>query len=370
MPGNTPPKILIVDDDDALRAAMALMLERVGMKVCRTASGKEALEEAKNLQPDLVLLDLNLPDENGFDVCEKLRELYPQDFLPILILTGDDTYFDKRARGFKAGAYDFLFKPIGSEELLARVNSFLQMRRLYITVERQKKQLAAINQVQESTINKQKLQMDMLRRFFSPQVSELMLSVGGQEILTNHRREITVVFFDLRGFTAFAEAVSPMIMIDVLSEYYRVVCRLALAYDGTISSLAGDGIMVFFNDPVLIERHTEAAVRFALEVRRQLQLCEEGWRIKGYNLGFAAGMARGESTIGAVGFDQFVHYTAISSSVNLASRLCSEADVGQILSTMPCLREVENSVKLDSLGTRNLRGINVPLKVFNILEIS
>jgi class 3 adenylate cyclase/AmiR/NasT family two-component response regulator len=359
--------ILVAEDDAAFRGAICGILRSRGFTVTEASSGEEALALVSQNLPDLIILDLHFSGIDGFNVCRILRDTYAAKFLPIIVLSGDGAVPEHRVRGLEAGAYDFLAKPVRTKELLAKVDSFLKMKRLHETVENQREKLLTISHVQESLIHDQQEQMKLLRRFFSPQVADAVVRSRDLGVVNHHKRELTVCFIDLRGFTAFAESTDPDAVIDVLNEYYRVVCGLALAHNGTISSLAGDGIMAFFNDPVPVPNHTECALNFLLGVRTELEKCLGAWREKGYSLGFGAGLASGSCIVGAVGFEQFVHYTAISTTVNLAARLCQRAQVGQMLATLRGLRDVEGRVKLEPAGVCRLKGISVEVSVMNVL---
>jgi adenylate cyclase len=345
-------KILVVDDSAEFRAVLCQTLEGAGYVATQAASAEEALRAIETNFPDLVLLDVNFPGMSGYQFCETVRLRFPDAFLPIILLSGDGQLSAERIKGLESGAYEFLSKPIGSQELLARVASFLKVQELHRTAERQRGQLAA--------------QMALLKRFFSPQVSDSILTGSGASVLNHHKRDVTICFVDLRGFTSFAEVAEPEVVIEVISQYYSIVCALALNHGGTISSLAGDGIMLIFNDPVELPNHTEAAVNFAFAVRRELTHRANSWNELGYKLGFGAGIARGESIMGAIGFEQFVHYTAISSSVNLAARLCQSAEVGQVLSTLRALRAVEGRVITELVATLSLKGIEKPVNAVQL----
>jgi len=361
-------RILLVGGDDALRESVGVMLRDEGYALSQVVSGDEALDFISRDVPDLVIIDLHFCGIDGFDVCRLIRDRFPAAFLPIIVLSGDALFSEDRVRELEGGAYDYLYKPVVGKELRMKVASFLKMRNLYAAVESQRVRLTALSERQENIIRDEQTKVSSLRRFFSPQVADVILAAPNLDVVSPHKQDVTVCFVDLRGFTAFAEVTNPDLVIKIILEYYKIVCSIALSYGGTISSLAGDGIMVFFNDPVPVNLHTEAAVNFLFEVRGELNERAQSWQEMGYALGFGAGMARGESIVGAIGFDRFIQYTAISTTVNLAARLSKEAKVGQVLATLRGLREVEGRIEMEPAGMMALKGIHMPVNAMNILR--
>ncbi|HXH81697.1 MAG TPA: adenylate/guanylate cyclase domain-containing protein [Candidatus Tectomicrobia bacterium] len=207
-----------------------------------------------------------------------------------------------------------------------------------------------------------------LKRFFSPQLAEV-LSAGEEAALRSHRREVTVVFCDLRGFTAFADAADPEDVMRLLREYHAAVGPLVFEAEGTLERFTGDGLMVFFNDPVPCPDHAARAVRMAVAMRDAVQPLLEGWRRRGYGLGFGAGIARGHATVGPIGFEGRFDYAAIGGVTNLAARLCQEADDGQILIAQSVHAEVEGLVESVLLGEVVLKGFAKPIKAYNVVRL-
>ena len=219
-------------------------------------------------------------------------------------------------------------------ELLARVRSLLRIKALYDEGQRQKAELAAWNHTLEQRVAEGAAQLERagrLKRFFSPQLAELILAGGADDPLKSHRREITVVFLDLRGFTAFTETADPEEVMGVLGEYHAAMGRLILAHEGTLERFTGDGIMVFFNDPVPIADPAARAARMALAMQSDVALLAAGWKKRGYDLMMGVGIAQGFATIGGIGFEGRIDYGAIGTVTNLAARLCGEAAGGEVL---------------------------------------
>ncbi len=224
-------------------------------------------------------------------------------------------------------------------------------------------------------INKVSQQMDLiermsrLRRYLSPQIAETILQSGDADLFKSHRREITVVFLDLRGFTAFSDAVEPEEALELLRTYHAEMGKLIFKFDGTLERFAGDGIMVFFNDPIPYDDHAERAARMALEMRDRAKELRVGWLKKGYDLDLGLGLAAGYAALGNIGFAGRLDYGAIGSVTNLASRLCGEAKGGQILTNQKTLSKIEHLVEAEPIEELHLKGFARPVSAFNIMNL-
>jgi len=207
-----------------------------------------------------------------------------------------------------------------------------------------------------------------LKRFLAPQLAELIVSQGDEKILESHRREIVVVFCDLRGYTAFTETAEPEEVLDFLREYHGALGPLVAEYEGTLDQFSGDGIMVFFNDPVPCPNPAERAVKMAMAMRGEAGKLIATWRRDGCELGFGAGIAQGYATLGQIGFSERSGYTAIGAVCNLAARLCAEAKDGQILISSRVARAVEAVARLEDLGNLELKGLRRPVATFNVMQ--
>ena len=208
-------------------------------------------------------------------------------------------------------------------------------------------------------------QLSRLKRFFSPQLAELILVGGTEDPLKTHRREVTVVFLDLRGFTMFAEQVEPEEVMGVLRDYHAEMGRLILDHEGTLERFTGDGMMIFFNDPVSVPNPAERALRMALAMRERVQELSKKWRKRGYDLALGIGIAQGYATIGAIGFEGRWDYGAIGTVTNLAARLCGEAKGEQILVSLRVAGEVEDLIETEEVGPLTLKGFHKPVPAFN-----
>jgi class 3 adenylate cyclase len=212
-------------------------------------------------------------------------------------------------------------------------------------------------------------QLSRLKRFFSPQLAELIIRGGVDDPLKTHRREVTVAFLDLRGFTAFAETAEPEEVMGVLREYHAEMGKLILEHEGTLERFTGDGMMIFFNDPTPVPNPAERAVRMAVAMRDRVSDLSARWRRSGYDLGLGIGIAKGFATIGAIGFEGRWDYGAIGTVTNLAARLCGEAKAGQILISPRLLGEVEDILEAEEVGMLTLKGLTRPVPALNVVRL-
>jgi len=357
-------RILVVDDTPVNLKLLGDLLSAKGYTIATAASGPEALEKIDRDPPDLVLLDVMMPGMSGYEVCKKLRENPATAILPVVMVTALDPS-QERVKGIDAGADDFLTKPINQPELLARVRSLLRVKSLW-------DQLGDLNRTLESRVAEQVGQLERLgklKRFFSPQLAEAIVNGGADDPLKSHRREVTVVFIDLRGFTAFAETAEPEEVMSVLREYHAAMGELILTHEGTLERFTGDGMMIFFNDPVPVPNPQERAVRMALAMRARVDDLMRGWRKRGYELDFGVGIAEGYATIGAIGFEGRWDYGAIGTVTNLAARLCGEAKPGQILISRKLHGRVDDLVAAEAVGELALKGFSRPVSAYNLTAL-
>ena len=364
-------RILVVDDAPANVKLLEDLLGFQGYEVEAATNGEEALAAIRERAPDLVLLDILMPGMSGYDVCRAIRADPGLAMLPVVMVTALEDR-EERVKGIESGADDFLSKPVNPPELLARVRSLLRIRHLYDTVQRQAEQLAAWNRTLEARVAEQVRHVEKLgrlKRFFSPQLAELILAGGADDPLESHRRDITVVFLDLRGFTAFAESAEPEEVMVALSEFHRAMGRRILEYQGTLERFTGDGLMVFFNDPLPLHQPARRAVEMAFVMQEDVLKLSAEWKKKGYSLGLGIGIAQGYATVGAIGFEGRIDYGAIGTVTNLANRLCDLSDPGHILVSQRVFAEVEESVFAEDLGEVRLHGFKRPVRAFRLLDL-
>ena len=365
-----PGTILVVDDlPQNVRLLEAVLVPR-GYTVVAATSGREALERVASDPPDLILLDIVMPEMDGYEVCRTLRADPATSFLPIVMITASGE--QEKVVAIESGADDFIAKPFDHAELLARVGSLLRIKRYHDTIERQAAELAAWNRQLEQRVQEQVDALDRmgrLRRFLSPQLAEMIISSGDESFLKSHRREITVVFCDLRGFTAFAETVEPEDLMLVLNQYHAALGDLVHRFEGTLERFAGDGLMVIFNDPLPCPDGPRRAVRMAVAMRGRVTQLVEEWSRQGHELDFGVGIAQGHATLGQIGFEGRSDYTAIGSVTNLAARLCGAAAPRQILISQRVYTAAEDIVVADSVGELALRGFSRPARAYNVVGL-
>ena len=361
-------KVLVVDDQPANVKLLEQLLTMSGYRVATASSGPEALAKLPAENPDIVLLDVVMPQMSGYEVCRAIRANPGTELLPIVMVTALDPA-EERLKGIESGADDFLSKPINQAELLARVKSLLRIRELHRQVQAQARQLAEWNARLEDRVAEQVGQLDRLarlRRFLSPKVADLIVAGEMDDPLKTRRREVTIMFIDLRGFTSFSETAAPEDVLGVLREYHAEVGRLVSRHEGTIEHFAGDGVMLIFNDPAPLPDPALSAVTMALELRESVERLAQGWRKMGYQLTCGTGIAQGFATIGTIGFEGRQDYGVIGAVNNLAARLCGEAAGGQILISQRVFGRVEDKVEAESVGELSLKGMHAPVPAYQV----
>ena len=364
------PLVLAVDDLPANVRLLDAVLSPRGYRVLGAGSGPEALALVAEHRPDLVLLDIVMPEMDGYEVCRRLRQDPATAFLPVVMITASGD--QERLLAIEAGADDFVAKPFDQAELVARVRSLLRIKRYHDTIEGQAAELAEWNRTLSQRVQEQVEQLERmgrLRRFLSPQLADLVVSSGDESFLDSHRRDITVVFCDLRAFTAFAETSEPEEVMGVLDDYYQALGDLVTRFEGTLERFTGDGLMVFFNDPLPCEDAPLRAVRMAVAMRNRVEGLAKDWTRHGYDLALGVGVAQGYATLGRVGFEGRSDYTAIGNCTNLAARLCAEARPWQILLSPRVHAAVEEFVTSEPVGELTLRGFSRPVATFNVVGL-
>jgi adenylate cyclase len=373
-----PPRILIVDDHETNRDILAKRLATQGYDLCQATDGEEALDAAKTLLPDLILLDVMMPKLNGIEVCRCLKGDAALPFMSIILVTAKSDTKDVVV-GLDAGADEYLAKPVDHVALLARVRSTLRLKALHDRVRaqaadlaKQAADLANWNQTLEQRVAEQVSEIERigrLKRFLPPQIAKLVVSSGDERMLESHRRQVTVLFCDLRGFTAFSEISEPEEVMLVLREYHTALGVLVDKFEGTVERFVGDGLLVIFNDPLPCPDPSMRAVQMAVEMREEVAKLAVKWNRSGHEIGFGIGIAHGYATLGAVGYERQFQYSVTGKVANLASRLCDEAKNGQILIDANVFNAVETRADAEFTEELILKGFSRPVKAFNVRNV-
>jgi adenylate cyclase len=356
-------RILVVDDQRANAEMLAEALRGRGYEVSTAGNGAAALEHIARARPDMVISDILMPDVNGYDLCRRLRAQPPTALLPVILVTSLDAHAE-RVKGLEAGADDFLSKPVNWEELFARVRSLLRVKSL-------QDELKELNQKLEQRVVEQVAQLHRLgrlKRFFSKPVAEAIIA-GGEELLEPHRREITAVFLDLRGFTAFTDRADPDQVVELLRAYHATLGRTVSEFSGTLEHFAGDGVMIFFNDPLPVDRPAERSVRMALALQLAFTPIAEAWAKLGHEVGLGIGIAQGTATLGVIGFEERWEYAAIGNVPNLAARLCGAAHAGEIIVDLQVEQDIAPIAETETIGPLSLRGFLQPVPAFRLKSV-
>jgi adenylate cyclase len=364
------PSILVVDDQPPNLRLLDAILQPRGYRTLIATSGQEALEVLRRDEVDLVLLDILMPGMDGYEVCRRIREHPDTEFLPVVMITASDTA--EKVRATEAGADDFVTKPFDHGELLARVGSLVRIKHYHDTIQRQAGELAAWNRELQARVDAQLAELERatrLRRFLPPQMAELVLDSGDESFLESHRREVVVVFCDLRQYTRFSESSEPEEVMRVLNEYHAALGELVFRYGGTLERFTGDGLMVIFNDPLPTPEPNVQAIKMAVAMRTRMRELAASWGRQGHDLGFGVGISQGFATLGRIGFEGRYEYGAIGSVVNLSARLCAAATSWQILVTQRVLTGAGDCVVSDHVGDLELRGFSRPVRTFDIRDL-
>ena len=365
-----PHKILVVDDvPENVRLLEAVLVPR-GYEVVTATDGRTALDLVETEEPDLILLDVMMPDLDGYAVCSSLRANDDTAVLPVIMVTS--SIGQEKTKAIEAGADDFIPKPFNHDELLTRVRSLLRIKRYHDTIKAQAVELAELNRTLEQRVEAQVAELERLRRlrrFLSPQVADAIVTSGDERILRSHRRQVAMFFADLRGWTSFVDAVEPEELMRVLGEFHGAIGRLVKRFEATVGFLEGDGVQLFFNDPIEVPDAALRAVQTGCALRDEMAELRPLWSKRGYDLDFGVGIALGYATCGEVGFEGRSDYAAIGAVTNLAARLADEAVGGQILISQRLYAEVEGDVDAEPAGQFTLKGFHLPVASFNVVAL-
>lgn len=359
---DTPATVLVVDDDPLNRAMLSMSIGSIGHHVIEAGSGIEAIAVLGEQAIDVVLTDIEMPELDGYGLLTHRAGDDRLKAIPFIVISGVDE-MDSIIACIKLGAEDYLPKPFDPVLLHARLGACLDKKRM--TDELHEWNLHLAERVDEKVREVERL--NTLRRFVTPQLAEVLLS-GGDDILRSHRREITVLFCDLRGFTAFSETAEPEEVMGVLAEFHDAVGPMIFEHEGTIAQFTGDGMLVIFNDPIQLDDPAWSAVRLAVSMRDRTAELSDQWRRRGHDLTLGIGIAVGFATCGEIGFEGRTEYTAIGTVVNLSARVCDIAPGGQILVTNRVHAAVEDRVEARPLGGVEFKGLTRPVPIYEVVR--
>ena len=363
-------KILVVDDVPENVRLLEAVLGPRGYKVVTATDGRAALQLVETEEPDLILLDVMMPGLDGYAVCRSLRANDDTAVLPVIMVTS--SIGQEKTKAIEAGADDFIPKPFNHDELLTRVRSLLRIKRYHDTIKAQAVELAELNRTLEQRVQAQVDELERLRRlrrFLSPQLADAVVSSEDETILSSHRRQVAMLFADLRGWTSFADAVEPEELMRVLGEFHDVIGRLVKRFDATVGFLEGDGVQLFFNDPIEIPDAALRAVQLGCALREEMTALKSVWAKRGHELDVGIGIALGYATCGEVGFDGRSDYAAIGAVTNLAARLADEATGGQVLIAQRLYAEVDQDVDVVPVGEFTLKGFRLPVAAYDVVAV-
>lgn len=354
--------VLIVDDLPANIRLLEAILSTHDLASRSAGTGPQALDIITGpTPPDLVLLDIQMPGMNGYEVCRRIRENPSTALLPVIMITASGN--EEKVAALEAGADDFIPRPFDQSELLARVRSLLRIKSYHDTIAGQAAELAAWNRLLEDQITEQVEEvqrLQRLQRFLSSHVADAVISAGADALLEPHRGEVALIFCGLRGFTSLAAESEPEEVLAALQGYHRLVGETVSRHAATVGYFAGDGVMMFFNDPFPCPQPALRAVTAAAELRDAMLAFGAQWEQRGHTLSVGMGVTYGFATLGLIGFEGRHDYSAIGPIVNVASRLCDEALDGEILLGQRAYAEVSRSVQATERGLLQLRGIDPP----------
>lgn len=356
------PKILVVDDNPQNVEIMKARLSSQNYTVIEAFNGEEALAKVAENEPDLILLDVMMPKMDGFQVCEKLKADEKTKLIPIIIVSARSGSEDI-LKGLQLGADEYLPKPFEHIELLARVKNLLKLRMA-------QKELLSMNRGLESKVCEQVELLNSakkLERYFSPQVVKTIMEKDASGKLLNSRKLLTLFVSDIDNFTGISEASEPEDIVNLLNEYFSAMTKIAFDHGGTVDKFMGDGMFIFFGDPIPQEDHAERALNMALAMQADVEKLRKKWQTGSHDLKVSMGVTTGYVTVGSIGPADRTDYTVIGNQVNAAFRLCSDARPGQILVSQRTESLTEGKFNFEKIGEVTIEGMRTPLTIYTLL---
>lgn len=366
--------IMLVDDEPSMLLTTAAVLENEGYDVLACSSGREAIDKFHDAV-FTVVLDINMPDISGLKVFEAIKA--KNQYVPIIFYSGYNEREKRIDIRKHLRPHAYVVKGSDPEQLLdtvaGAVESYKNIKENIKLNEALREQNNLIEEFNRSLEDKVKRQVEeiqrtsRLKRYVSPQIAESVISSGGDKYLTNARKLLTICFSDLKGFTEASENMEPEDTITLLNEYFAEMTKIVFQYGGTLDKFMGDGILVFFGDPVVYKNHAERAVRMAIDMRNKVHELQNHWLKTGCNIDIYFGINTGYATVGNIGSEIQMNYTVIGHQVNIAHRLQMEAKPSQILITQRTFSEIKDLVETEEIKAVKLKGINKPVDIYNVL---
>lgn len=343
-------KVLVAEDNPEMRQLARDILRTMGLEVITAYDGPNALDVARTQNPDLIVLDVDMPGMNGFDVCTILKSSADTSQIPVLMLTAQSDV-EYRVHGLEVGADDYLSKPYSPRELMARVETRLRAK-------------SEADNLRE----KQQVLRETFERYVPGSVVEQMLRDPAQVKLGGKLQDVTVMFADLEGFTALSERIDPEELLSILNRYHNLVVNVILQHNGTIDKFLGDGVMALYNTPLPQENHPLCAVKTAVMIRKALAELHESLA-PAYRMGINFGIHTGKAVVGNVGTNQIMDFTAVGDTVNLASRLQGLSHHSQILISHAVYEQVRDYVTVQPIGSVHVKNRVEAVMTYEILEL-
>lgn len=368
--------IMLVDDNTSVLQTTAAILEEEGYAVLACSGGKEAIDKF-NGDIFAVILDINMPTMSGLEAFEIIKSKNP--YVPIVFHTGYDEK-EKRAnirKNFRPHAY--VVKGSDPEQLLDTVagavesyKNIVENVKLNEVLQDRNRVIEEFNRSLEEKVKKQVEEIQRtsrLKRYVSPQIAESIISNGSDKYMINAKKLLTICFADLKGFTTASETMKSDDTVNLLNEYFTEMTKLIFNYGGTLDKFIGDGILVFFGDPIPFDNHAERAIRMAIDMREKVQELRTHWLEKGCNIDICFGINTGYAIVGNIGSSTQMNYTVIGHQVNIAHRLQLEAKASQILVTARTLTGIKDIVETTEIKNVKLKGIHKPINVYNVMGL-